>query len=147
MTSRSVLIVDDDPIFRELAAAAFGRDGTIEVLTADNGRAASRYLSADQGRLRLIMLDLNMPDFDGIEFVGAMAELKITAPLLIASGAGPVALRSAETLCKAYGLNLMGVLAKPVDVGELGSIADALLQPQLQGDRARPVALRGDGAR
>ncbi|MBI2466907.1 MAG: response regulator [Candidatus Rokubacteria bacterium] len=62
----SVLVVDDDPAFRELARRLLEREG-YRVAEAENGRVAlERVREAPPG---LILLDLMMPEMDGFAFV------------------------------------------------------------------------------
>ena len=64
-----VLVVDDDPDFRELARRLLGREG-YTVIEAENGRAAlARLGDATPG---VILLDLMMPEMDGFDVVAAI---------------------------------------------------------------------------
>ena len=115
---QSVLIVDDDPVFRTTIEAFFKSHGTSNVLQASEG--AQAYSALSKGQVcDLVILDLNMPELDGIEFLELMKEHKITMPLLVISSAGRTAIKSAETLATVYGLNFLGAMSKPVDFDEL----------------------------
>ena len=59
-----VLVVDDDPANLELLARRLQRQG-YEVLTAEGGREALGLL--EQHEVNLVLLDLMMPDMDGLE--------------------------------------------------------------------------------
>jgi CheY-like chemotaxis protein len=64
-----VLVVDDDPDFRELARRLLGREG-YTVIEAENGRAAlARLRDATPG---VILLDLMMPEMDGFDVIAAI---------------------------------------------------------------------------
>ena len=64
-----VLVVDDDPDFRDLARRTLEREG-YSVIEADNGRAAlARLRDATPG---VILLDLMMPEMDGFDVVAAI---------------------------------------------------------------------------
>jgi GAF domain-containing protein/CheY-like chemotaxis protein/anti-sigma regulatory factor (Ser/Thr protein kinase) len=64
-----VLVVDDDPDFRQLARRMLEREG-YTVVEADNGRVAlDRLRDAMPG---VVLLDLMMPEMDGFDFVGAV---------------------------------------------------------------------------
>jgi CheY-like chemotaxis protein len=61
-----VLVVDDDPNFRDLARRTLEREG-YTVVEAENGRAAlDRLRNAAPG---VVLLDLMMPEMDGFEFL------------------------------------------------------------------------------
>jgi CheY-like chemotaxis protein len=63
------LVVDDDPLAREMMRRALERAGW-QVAEAENGRTALERLAAT--RPELIVLDLMMPEMDGFEFVIAL---------------------------------------------------------------------------
>jgi len=57
-----ILIVDDDPSFREIFGAKFGADG-FRIETAENGQVAIK--KAKMVKPNLILMDVNMPVMDG----------------------------------------------------------------------------------
>ena len=64
-----VLVVDDDPDFRDLARRMLEREG-YTVVEAENGRAAlDRLRDTVPG---VVLLDLMMPEMDGFDFVAAV---------------------------------------------------------------------------
>jgi CheY-like chemotaxis protein len=63
-----VLVVDDDPDFRELARRMLEREG-YTVIEAANGRAALDRIR--EGVPGVVLLDLMMPEMDGFDFVAA----------------------------------------------------------------------------
>jgi DNA-binding response OmpR family regulator len=78
----TVLVVDDEPAIRESLAFALGRDG-FEVLEAGSLRQArERWEGAD-----LIVLDLMLPDGNGIELLAWLRE-RSRLPVIILSSRG-----------------------------------------------------------
>jgi CheY-like chemotaxis protein len=65
-----ILVVDDDPCLRELLALHLNRAG-YEVAVAEDAIAAGRYI-VDFGAPSLMIVDVNMPYMDGLEFVAAI---------------------------------------------------------------------------
>ncbi len=63
---KTILVVDDSPIFRQVIAAALTEAG-YDVLEAANGRDGLILL--DGRKIHLIISDLNMPILDGLAFV------------------------------------------------------------------------------
>lgn len=63
---KTILLVDDSPIFRQVIAAALIESG-YEVVEAANGKDGLILL--DGRRIHLIISDLNMPILDGLAFV------------------------------------------------------------------------------
>jgi DNA-binding response OmpR family regulator len=62
--SRSVLVVDDEPIIREALAEALEQDGLRVVTAADGGEALDRFRSDPPD---LVLLDLMLPRISGID--------------------------------------------------------------------------------
>ena len=67
----------------------------------------------------MIILDLGMPETDGIEMLRFLADERVTARILIISGFDDKILDAANRLGSARGLNMAGVLRKPVLIEEL----------------------------
>jgi DNA-binding response OmpR family regulator len=64
MSKRRVLVVDDEPMVREVLERYLEREG-FEVTTAEDGEAALASFAAD--RPHLVLLDLMLPRVDGLE--------------------------------------------------------------------------------
>lgn len=114
----SALIIDDDPIQIEVVSAQLRTFGLTEIASATTGREAQQLLSASDG-FDVLILDLNMPDFDGVEFLDVLREQNFAAPIVIVSGAHESVRAGAAGLAKAKGLNVTGVLSKPVSLDKL----------------------------
>jgi DNA-binding response OmpR family regulator len=111
-----MLIIDDEPeICDFLRDIALGIG--YEVVTANRAeqfKEAFREKPAD-----VILLDLTLPGTDGIELLYYMAEMKTRARILIVSGYDESIRRMAYTIGQARGLDMAGVLPKPLRVAEL----------------------------
>jgi len=98
-TNRSIiLVVDDDPRDRELFRLILKRAGH-EVLEADSGRQALQTLMTT--RVDLTILDLSMPEMDGLEVLQAtkyMAKPKILVVTGLSSAFGDTMLETASKL-------------------------------------------------
>jgi DNA-binding response OmpR family regulator len=75
MTTRTVLLVDDDVTLRELLAEALEREG-VRVLRAGNGEEG--VAAALTGKPDLIISDIVMPEMDGWEFCQTLRTLPST---------------------------------------------------------------------
>ena len=64
-----VLVADDDNIFRTLVTEVL-TDAGYEVSAHENGRLAWEHLQAEGADLAV--LDINMPEMDGIQLLGAI---------------------------------------------------------------------------
>lgn len=63
----TILIVDDDPAFREALEMTLSLDG-YSSLAAEHGEAALELLSRSDPLPGVILLDLRMPVMDGVRF-------------------------------------------------------------------------------
>jgi two-component system KDP operon response regulator KdpE len=66
MKKTRVLVVDDDPIIQQLVGVSLRQEG-YEVLTVSSGKATLQLLSENKEAPNLIILDIKMPEMDGIE--------------------------------------------------------------------------------
>ena len=65
MNQKKILVVDDDPHIREVISFALQKAG-MEVLSAENGQQALTLFTASP--TDLIVLDINMPEMDGLAY-------------------------------------------------------------------------------
>ncbi|HEX6736230.1 MAG TPA: response regulator [Azonexus sp.] len=87
MGQSCVLVVDDEPIGREILAENLAVEGYV-VVEAESGEAAWRLIDATPERFDAILLDRMMPDMDGIEIlrrVKQRAELR-HVPVIMQTG-------------------------------------------------------------
>jgi len=117
-----VLIVDDDPVQRRLLEAAVTRFGHGAIL-ADGGEAALKALDGPQGRdIGVMILDLAMPDLDGLGVLKAMREREIALPVIVQTAQGGI-----ETVVSAMRAGAFDFVVKPVSPERLkAAIANAL---------------------
>ena len=74
---QTVLIVDDDPVQRRLLEAAISRSG-LSAITAPGGQPALDLINGPRGdQIVLMLLDLVMPDMDGLQ---VLAKLRVSHP-------------------------------------------------------------------
>jgi DNA-binding NtrC family response regulator len=75
--AQTILIVDDDPVQRRLLEAAITRSG-MSVVTAPGGQPALDLINGPRGdQIVLMLLDLVMPDMDGLQ---VLAKLRVSHP-------------------------------------------------------------------
>lgn len=81
-----ILIVDDAELNRELLREILQDD--YEILEAENGPTALDIITKEQEKIHAILLDLVMPDMDGLEVMLKLRESKIIekVPVLVISG-------------------------------------------------------------
>lgn len=116
-----VLAVDDDPGVLASYEMALADDYMLHF--AEDGSTAVRLATGLP--IDLVLLDIRLPDLDGIEVLRAVRRHKPRLPVIIVT-----AYRDHDTAAAALNLGATGYLIKPVDVDDLwGAIRAALPQP------------------
>ncbi|SFI32872.1 Response regulator receiver domain-containing protein [Paenibacillus sp. UNC496MF] len=108
---RRVLIVDDQPLIRTMLAELFEREGAT-VSQALNG--ASAIDAVRSGGIDHVLLDLKLPDMDGIEALRAIRRLDDRVPVSLMTGYG-----SPEQLAEAERLGIGACFMKPFDLQQV----------------------------
>lgn len=109
-----ILCVDDDS--QHLAQLQDLLQGlvSVPVQTFANGAALLEHLSGASTRSLLLLIDLNMPQMDGVELVQELARRQFEGALAMVSSTDHRVLEMATTLAEAYGLQSVGALNRPV---------------------------------
>ncbi|MEM7463339.1 MAG: EAL domain-containing response regulator [Pseudomonadota bacterium] len=131
-TALTVLVVDDDPIFRTLMTDVLEDCAPCRVMTASDGLAGLQILELDAESIDVVTLDLSMPNCDGVEFLRLLSETRFHGRLVLISGELESIRGSAAKLAKMLGLDCFAIFEKPVDFRAIAScvLKSASLQPQ-----------------
>ncbi|MDD5384044.1 MAG: EAL domain-containing response regulator [Gallionella sp.] len=129
MTAIRILILDDDPFELKLLSRVLANLGFAPVITCDNGRAALEQMDHADGSPDLILLDLNMPEMDGVEFVRKLVEHHYAGSLILVSGEDERMLQTAVKLVQAHKIQVLGHLHKPVTPEGLAALLGKWLPP------------------
>jgi len=82
----TILLVDDEPMVRELGASLLGKLG-YTVLTANNGRQALNLIHADRTRqVHLLVTDVIMPEMGGRDLADFMRSVSPDTKVIFCSG-------------------------------------------------------------
>ena len=117
-----VLILDDDTFMLKLLTRMLAKQGYTTVSACDNGRDALKRIDHADTCPDLILLDLNMPDMDGIEFVRFLVDRNYHGNLVLVSGEDERMLKTAERLVHAHKIPMLGYLHKPVKPEKLSEL-------------------------
>jgi EAL domain-containing protein (putative c-di-GMP-specific phosphodiesterase class I) len=117
-----ILILDDDTFMLKLLSRMLVKLGYTAIATCDNGSDALKKIDHVDTCPDLILLDLNMPDMDGIEFVRYLVDRQYHGKLLLVSGEDERMLKTAERLVHAHQIPMLGYVHKPVDPEKLAEI-------------------------
>ena len=122
----SILIVDDSPIQRSFAAELCQQLGIELIYEANNGIEALALLALLNMQPTILMIDLEMPDMDGVELIQQLQQLKYQIPIVIASNHEESLIHSVTTMTAALGQTLLGGLKKPLHLNQLVQILNRL---------------------
>ena len=122
------MIIDDDPIVQVLLENYLLQRGVQNINKAADGIAAKTLFLNAAGKYDLILCDLNMPNFDGIEFLKHLKDEKFAGRLLFVTGALATTANTADQLAKAYKIkNYLGYIRKPINFTELDRLLASML--------------------
>jgi two-component system response regulator RegA len=109
--ARSILLVDDDPVFRARLARAL-RERGLEVTETEDGQQALEHAAHDSPELALV--DLNMPGLNGLVVVKELIALDPATRIVVLTGYGSIA-----TALQAIRLGAVHYLQKPADPDDI----------------------------
>ena len=109
----TILVVDDEPMFRDYLRRILEREG-FSVIAAADGDEGLR--SIDEHDIDLVVTDIVMPKKDGIEFLIDLGKRKSNIGVVAVSGGGRP---SGCYLIPAKALGASRALSKPFDRGDL----------------------------
>jgi two-component system, OmpR family, KDP operon response regulator KdpE len=130
-----VLVVDDEPPIRKLLRMGLGSQG-YEILEAPNGKTALEQLAQNPD---LVILDLGLPDMQGLELLRMIRGRNEAVPIVVLSSRG-------DEVGKVQALDLGAddYITKPFGMDELLARMRAALRHQLQAHGERPIFHTGD---
>ena len=130
-----ILVIDDEPPIRKLLRMGLTSQG-YQVLEAPNGKAALELLAKQPN---LVILDLGLPDIDGLELLRRIRHRQENLPIVVLSSRGDEPGKVA-----ALDLGADDYVTKPFGMDELFARMRAALRHQLQVHGERPIFHIGD---
>lgn len=131
----TVLVVDDEPPIRRLLRTSLGAQG-YTVIEAGSGRDALALVNHDKPDL--VILDLGLPDLNGIEFIRAV-RAHSTVPIIVLS------VRDDERgKVEALDLGADDYVTKPFGVEELVARMRTALRHRFQAQGEKPLFVAGE---
>jgi len=133
--AHSILVVDDDPHIRDVVRFAFEKTGMTISIAQDGKEALARF---DRNVHDLIVLDIGMPEMDGLEVCRQIRKTSDT-PILFLSARD-------EEIDRILGLEIGGddYVTKPFSPRELIARVNAILR-RARSTPAQPPAMRHGG--
>lgn len=130
-----VLVIDDEPPIRKLLRVGLGTQG-YQTLEAPNGKTALALLAEKPD---LVLLDLGLPDVQGLELLRTIRSRDERVPIVILSSRGDEAAK-----VEALDIGADDYVTKPFGMDELLARMRAAMRHQLQVQGERPVFRLGD---
>jgi two-component system KDP operon response regulator KdpE len=125
-----VLVVDDEPPIRRLLRMGLGTQG-YQTIDAPNAKAALDLLGETPD---LVILDLGLPDMQGLELLRQIRKQREDLPIVVLSSRGDEAAK-----VEALDLGADDYVTKPFGMDELLARMRAALRHQLQVHGERPI--------
>lgn len=119
-----VMIVDDDPMLRQMLEDIFGEAGW-QTSTAEDGRRALERLETAQPP-DLVVTDIIMPDKEGLELIQDIRRFDRHLPVVAISGGGRIDPQSYLNLARQFGA--VETVAKPFTPSSILEAAGRALQ-------------------
>jgi len=130
-----VLVVDDEPPIRKLLRMGLSTQG-YDILEAANAKASLELLAQKPD---LVILDLGLPDMQGLDLLRTMRARNESVPIVVLSSRGDEAGK-----VQALDLGADDYVTKPFGMDELLARMRAALRHQLQTQGERPIFRVGD---
>ena len=110
----TILVIDDDPVQRRLLEAAIIKIGH-DAIKVDSGEAALDLLAKqNKTKISALVLDLMMPEMDGMDVLKSMREKQINLPVIVQTAKGGI-----ETVVESMRLGAFDFVVKPVSPARL----------------------------
>ena len=119
----NILIIEDDEFQRHIISRILEAIGVAMVSHAGNGKEALEIIrGANSKPIEVAICDLNMPEMDGMEFLRHLGEGNHNISVILTSALDGKLLSSVGRMTKLYGINLLGIIEKPIQLSDLESI-------------------------
>lgn len=118
--SGKILVIDDEADVGEFISATAQGLG-LQCTSTTDANTLPHLLTPD---VTLILLDLMMPEMDGVEGLRLLSELGCKAGVVLMSGISKRVLETAEKLANTLGLFVVGHLSKPFSLAELEELLE-----------------------
>ncbi len=122
MSDARVLILDDDEM---VATALHAMSQGVGAQARATTEPESFFAALESWQPTHILLDLNMPNLDGMQVMAELANREVEAGIIVVSGVGRRVIDAAARTAAARGLRVVGVLDKPFLLEDLEQLLDS----------------------
>ncbi|MGO1070855.1 EAL domain-containing response regulator [Lysobacter sp. CA199] len=128
ISALSVLVVEDHGFQRRMALRLLAELGLERLHEAADGASALRLLRSQAHAPDVVMVDLDMPGMDGIEFIDHLAREHLARSILVVSALDAALLNTVQTMARACGLRVLEAVPKPLTKAKLLAALTSLSQ-------------------
>lgn len=134
---KKLLIVDDEALILQALLKAFRNDGELDVITASNGESALKAIS--NNRFDLCLLDVHLPDMDGLEIMKHVRKVSPETRIVIITGCDVT-----DIMMRSIRENAHGLMSKPFELVKIRLLVNRLLAIDIDAQFAR-ILISGAG--
>jgi EAL domain-containing protein (putative c-di-GMP-specific phosphodiesterase class I) len=132
----SVLVVEDHDFQRQVALRLLQHMSIGTALEAADGRSALAVLGRQEHPVDVVLVDLDLPHMDGIEFIGHVASERLANAVVVLTALDPALLNTVRIMARASGIRVLGTVEKPLTEAKLGNVLDLYFTADLLTDEA-----------
>jgi DNA-binding response OmpR family regulator len=130
MAEEKILIIEDEPDVASMMESLLDAHGHPTVIAYDGRSGLDLALNERPG---LILLDLRLPQMNGVKFLSKLQEQKLDVPVVVVTAMG-----SEELVIRALRMGVKDYIKKPFDPGKLVRVIErALQEARLRRENAR----------
>lgn|GEM_PF-1308509 len=123
--SKKVLIVDDDKMIVQLVTIVLQGLGFETIFSSLDSREGLALLKDKMRDIDLLLLDLMMPEIDGIKFLRELDKMNFAGAIVLMSGTDRQILNALERVGSKR-LNILGALEKPITPIKLRPVVERI---------------------
>ncbi|MEH6418389.1 EAL domain-containing response regulator [Pseudomonas sp. CGJS7] len=144
ISALSVLVVEDHGFQRRMALRLLAELGIDRLHEAADGARALALLRELAQPPDVVMVDLDMPGMDGIEFIDHLAREHLARSILVVSALDAALLHTVQTMARACGLRVLDAVPKPLTKAKLYKALDSLRQTKADEEPPDPGEIHLD---
>ncbi len=114
-----VLLVEDHDFQRRLGMRLLAELGIGRTVEAAGGFEALELLRSMDKPPDVVLVDLDMPGMDGVEFIGLIAQHRLAPAIAVVSAMDAALLHTVQVMAEALGLRVLGSVPKPLSTERL----------------------------
>jgi EAL domain-containing protein (putative c-di-GMP-specific phosphodiesterase class I)/CheY-like chemotaxis protein len=124
------LVAEGEPATRKSICDVLGTLGATQITEVPDGHTALRcFQDTFTPTVNIAIIDIALAGMDGLELIRKLAAMNCRARVIIIGGLPNNLLFSIETMAQAYGIELLGTLAKPVSAAPLEHLISHYMPP------------------